>query len=109
MIRVHNRTYTFSLLHYSIRNDCTLSSTYARTKCWNTMPPPRHRRPPAKRDTSPNPFSNAPPSPPTSCLLATLLLPPRRWRLCQKGAQRPHRAGDDVTTNKNSTVALPKI
>lgn len=41
---------------------------------------------------------------PSSCLPISLFLHERRWRLCQTGAQRPHKAREDVTTNKNSIV-----
>lgn len=34
----------------------------------------------------------------------SLFLHRRRWCLCQAGARRPHKAREDVTTNKNSIV-----
>lgn len=74
-------------------NTCTRQ--HCRTQRY-TMPP-QHPLPPTNRP------------PPTSCLLISLFLFPRRWCLCQKGARRPHKAGDDVTTNKNSIVALRNL
>lgn len=41
---------------------------------------------------------------PSSCLAISLFLHWRRWCLCQAGARRPHKAREDVTTNKNSIV-----
>lgn len=43
---------------------------------------------------------------PSSCLPISLFLHWRRWCLCQAGAQKPHKAREDVTTNKNS-IATP--
>lgn len=69
--------------------------------------PPAHNRATernkkTRRNSLDGPFQWSPS--PSSCLPVSLFLHQRRWCLCQAGAQRPHKAREDVTTNKNSIV-----